>query len=98
MSNHGNELGLITTWVKMRADVLNSEWVDEFHVMIGGFSFPALLRIRDVATRQARAECLAYMCGEPIPNSREALSELLAWLRENHCCSGDSEGAADQSR
>jgi hypothetical protein len=98
MSKHGNELALITTWVEMRADKLSREWIDEFHLMSGRpFFFPFRFWIHDAATRQAQAECLAYMCGDPIPASGVALQELLAWIR-NEICSQENSKASESNK
>ena len=43
------------------------------------------------ADKQARAERLAYMRGEPVPSDTEILSELLAWIRSGDCKGGGAE-------
>jgi hypothetical protein len=94
MPKYVDAMGLVESWVNMRADVLTEEWRDVVHEVIGCFGSDVLRRISDSATRQARSECLAYVCHETIPTNHEALSELLAWLCNNHSSVEDSEAVS----
>ena len=49
------------------------------------------MRLGDAADKQARAERLAYMRGEPVPSETEIRSKLLAWVRSGDCKRGGAD-------
>jgi hypothetical protein len=93
MSRYGNELELIGRWVKTRTADLKEEWGNEIYEAIGGspYAFEVEVRIDDAASRQAHAECLAYLRGEPVPDAGVALAELIDWIGKHDCSPGGGD-------
>ena len=56
------------------------------------------VRLEDAVDKQARAERLAYMCDQPIPNADAALAELLSWVREGKPCPNRGENELPRLR
>ena len=83
MSYYGIEADQIEEWRSRRKAQLSEKFGRAVHKEIGGspWQHEVEVRLGDAADKQARAERLAYMRGEPVPSDTEILSELLAWVR-----------------
>jgi hypothetical protein len=93
MSIYGTECSLIDAWAQMRAADLRKKWGDAVYDVIRGspWAMEVNVRLDDAAEKQARAERLAYMRGDPIPDENIILSELLAWVRGSESLGGGLE-------
>jgi hypothetical protein len=82
MSMYGTRCRLIDEWIRKRAHMLEyHEWGGAVADFVGGgpWAHYANVKLADAAWRQAHAECFAYLCGQPIPDAKPALADLLKW-------------------
>ena len=93
MSMYGWKCHEIAEWLKLREAELNHAWCMAVYDVIrcSPWTMEMNVRIDDAVDKQARAERLAHMCGQPIPNADAALAELLAWVREGKPCPSRGE-------
>ncbi|TQF29160.1 hypothetical protein [Bradyrhizobium sp. UNPA324] len=73
----------VECWLQVRRAEIMREWGNAVCDVIGDapWSIETIVRLDDAANKQARAERLAYMYGEPLPNSDAALAELIDRVR-----------------
>jgi hypothetical protein len=91
MSMYGWKCEQIAEWLAVREAELTDAWGEAVYEVIGGspWTMEMNVRLEEAVDKQARAERLAYMCGQPIPNADAALAELLSWVRQGkHCPNG----------
>jgi hypothetical protein len=86
MSMYGTRCELINEWIRKRASMLQYQWGDEVADFIrgGAWAHSVNVKLSAACWRQAHAEALAYLCGQPIPDGNDVLAEVLAWIAIPH--------------
>jgi hypothetical protein len=84
MSEYGRQRVCLDEWLASRKKELEKSWGDALYEVIRGspWSMETNIRFDDAVDKQARAERLAHLCGQPIPSVVAALADLLEWVRQ----------------
>jgi hypothetical protein len=100
MSMYGWKCDQIAKWLTVREAELTDAWGEAVYEVIrcSPWTMEMNVRLEDAVDKQARAERLAYMCAQPIPDADAALAELLSWVRENKHCPNGGENELPLSR